>query len=123
MPQALIFDVFGTVVDWRGSITREIRSLANNKGIHLNAGQFANDWRSGYQPAMNRVRQGDLPWLNIDGLHRIILDDLKKKIWFRTSLRSRNRCVESLMAPTQTLARLSSWPETIEERLYHLTTI
>lgn len=79
MPKALIFDVFGTVVDWRGSITREIRSLAKDKGIRLNAGQFTNDWRSGYQPAMNRVRQGDLPWLNIDALHRIILDDLKKK--------------------------------------------
>ena len=79
MPKALIFDVFGTVVDWRGSITREIRSLAKDKGIRLNAGQFANDWRSGYQPAMNRVRQGDLPWLNIDALHRIILDDLKSK--------------------------------------------
>ena len=79
MVRALIFDVFGTVVDWRGSITREVRSLASEKGIRLNAGKFANDWRAGYQPAMQRVRQGDLPWLNIDALHRLILNELKQK--------------------------------------------
>ena len=76
MPKALIFDVFGTVVDWRGSITREARALAEQKGIQLNAGRFANEWRSGYQPAMDRVRKGELPWLNIDALHRLILDEL-----------------------------------------------
>ena len=79
MPKALIFDVFGTVVDWRGSITREVRALAQRKGIRLNAGKFANEWRSGYQPAMDRVRKGELPWLNIDALHRLILDELLPK--------------------------------------------
>tara|TARA_B110000483_G_scaffold238825_1_gene316175 strand:- start:3397 stop:4101 length:705 start_codon:yes stop_codon:yes gene_type:complete len=79
MPKALIFDVFGTVVDWRGSITREVRAIAECKRVHLNAGKFANEWRSGYQPAMDRVRKGDLPWLNLDALHRLILDELTKK--------------------------------------------
>lgn len=77
--KALIFDVFGTIVDWRGSITREVRAIAEVKGFQINAGKFANEWRSGYQPAMDRVRKGHLPWLNIDALHRLILDELAKK--------------------------------------------
>jgi 2-haloacid dehalogenase len=77
--QALTFDVFGTVVDWRGSIIREMKLLAREKNIEMDAGAFADGWRAGYQPAMQRVRSGDLPWMNIDALHRIILDDLLEK--------------------------------------------
>ncbi|MEY4729253.1 MAG: (S)-2-haloacid dehalogenase [Pseudomonadota bacterium] len=77
--QALTFDVFGTVVDWRGSIIREMKLLAREKNITIDAAAFADGWRAGYQPAMQRVRSGDLPWMNIDALHRIILDDLLKK--------------------------------------------
>jgi 2-haloacid dehalogenase len=74
--KALVFDVFGTVVDWRGSITREARTLGTKIGMKLNPGKFANDWRGGYAPAMDRVRKGELPWMNIDQLHRLILDEL-----------------------------------------------
>ena len=74
--KALVFDVFGTVVDWRGSITREARTLGAKIGAKLNPGKFANDWRGGYAPAMDRVRKGELPWMNIDQLHRLILDEL-----------------------------------------------
>lgn len=76
---ALVFDVFGTVVDWRGSITREGRALGERKGIKFNWARFANAWRAGYRPAMDRVRNGDLPWMNIDQLHRVILDELLAK--------------------------------------------
>ena len=54
--QALTFDVFGTVVDWRTSIIREGQILAANKGFDVNWGEFAEQWRGGYGPAMNRVR-------------------------------------------------------------------
>jgi len=74
--KALTFDVFGTVVDWRSTIIDEVTSFAQKKEITINATRFADDWRAGYQPAMQRVRKGDLPWLNIDALHRLILDDL-----------------------------------------------
>ena len=74
--KALTFDVFGTVVDWRSTIIQEITLLARSKQIAINAAQFADDWRAGYKPAMDRVRKGDLPWLNIDALHRLILDEL-----------------------------------------------
>lgn len=79
MAKALIFDVFGTVVDWRGSITREVRRVAEEKNLRINPGRFANEWRGGYAPAMDKVRRGELPWLNIDSLHRMILDELIKK--------------------------------------------
>jgi len=72
--KALTFDVFGTVVDWRGSITREGHKLAKELGIRADWSAFADAWRAGYQPAMQEVRSGRLPWTNIDGLHRRILD-------------------------------------------------
>ncbi|MFN0304598.1 MAG: haloacid dehalogenase type II [Burkholderiales bacterium] len=74
--KALTFDVFGTVVDWRGSIIREAAALAAKKKLKLDAAAFADAWRAGYQPAMHRVRTGELPWTRIDDLHRMILDAL-----------------------------------------------
>ncbi len=74
--KALTFDVFGTVVDWRGSIIREVESLAAKKRLPLDAAAFADAWRAGYQPAMHRVRTGVLRWTRIDDLHRMILDSI-----------------------------------------------
>ena len=76
---ALVFDVFGTVVDWRGSIIREGQLLGKRKGIDVDWVAFADAWRGGYQPAMQRVRSGQIPWVNIDGLHRLILNDLLRQ--------------------------------------------
>ena len=74
--KAMTFDIFGTVVDWRGSIIQEGRKVWSAKGVDVDWEQFAADWRAGYEPAMRRVRTGGLPWMNIDALHRLILDDL-----------------------------------------------
>jgi len=74
--RALVFDVFGTVVDWRGSIIAELEALGRAKGIAGDWPRFVDDWRRGYQPAMQRVRSGELPWTNIDGLHRMVLDEV-----------------------------------------------
>ena len=73
-PRALVFDVFGTVVDFRGSIVREVDALAAGKGLSVDAPAFVDAWRDGYAPAMHRVRIGELPWQRIDALHRLILD-------------------------------------------------
>ena len=70
--RALVFDVFGTVVDWRSSVAAEVRAL----GWPVDPPAFADAWRAGYAPAMQSVREGRLPWTNIDGLHRRILDGL-----------------------------------------------
>lgn len=74
--EALTFDVFGTVVDWRTSIIREGVQLSKQRGFSVDWAAFADAWRGGYEPAMNRVRRGQLPWTKIDGLHRIILKHL-----------------------------------------------
>jgi 2-haloacid dehalogenase len=76
MPKALAFDVFGTVVDWRTSIIRELEEFGQAHGVDADWAAMADGWRSGYAPAMNRVRKGELPWTRIDDLHRLILDDL-----------------------------------------------
>jgi 2-haloacid dehalogenase len=75
-PQALAFDVFGTVVDWRSSIIRELEAFGRKHGLQQDWPSFADKWRAGYVPAMDRVRRGELPWMKIDDLHRMILDGL-----------------------------------------------
>ena len=70
--RALTFDVFGTVVDWYGTVAAEVARI----GLPTDGPRFALDWRAGYRPAMQQVRSGALPWTNIDGLHRRILDGL-----------------------------------------------
>jgi 2-haloacid dehalogenase len=74
--KALAFDVFGTVVDWRSSIIAEGEALGRTKGFKIDWAKFADAWRAGYAPAMNRIRKGELPWTRIDTLHRMILDTL-----------------------------------------------
>ena len=74
--KALAFDVFGTVVDWRGGIIHEAAAFGAEHGIDADWARFADSWRAGYRPAMERVRSGELPWLKIDDLHRLILDNL-----------------------------------------------
>ena len=59
--EALTFDVFGTVVDWRGTITREGSRIGAEKGIDADWAEFADAWRGGYEPAMRRVRWGSVP--------------------------------------------------------------
>jgi 2-haloacid dehalogenase len=72
--KALVFDVFGTVVDWRTSVAAEVQELAKRKGFSIDGPKFADAWRAGYAPSMNRVRSGDLPWTKLDALHRMTLD-------------------------------------------------
>jgi len=76
MVKALLFDVFGTVVDWRGSIIAEGREWGRRKKLEVDWAAFADRWRAGYAPAMDKVRKGEMPWTRIDDLHRMILDEL-----------------------------------------------
>lgn len=71
-PRILAFDIFGTVVDWHGSIVREVSA----RWPQLDADGFALAWRAGYQPAMEAVRSGGRGFVKLDVLHREILDGL-----------------------------------------------
>ena len=73
---ALTFDVFGTVVDWRTGIVCDGEELGRAKGIDLDWTAFADAWRALYQPAMQRVRSGEIDWCVLDDLHRMNLDEL-----------------------------------------------
>src|ERR1700730_18657072 len=68
--QALIFDVFGTLTDWRRSIAREAQSILGPLGHKLDWLAFADAWRGEYQPAMEEIRSGRAPFCKLDALHR-----------------------------------------------------
>ena len=104
LPKILAFDVFGTVVDWHGSIAAEVARL--QLGIDPNA--FASAWRDGYKPAMARVRSGELGWTKIDDLHRLILDQVLDQ--FGVDSLSEAQKVDLNLV----WHRLHPWPDTVE---------
>ena len=73
---ALLFDVFGTVVDWRSGVVRDGRKLGEERDLDVDWAAFADAWREEYQPSLERVRRGEIAWRNLDALHRESLDDL-----------------------------------------------
>lgn len=76
MIRALAFDVFGTVVDWRSSVIAQLTEFGRRNQVAADWVRFADDWRAGYVPAMDRVRRGELPWTRLDDLHRARLAEL-----------------------------------------------
>jgi len=102
--QVLAFDIFGTVVDWHGSIVREVQSLYPT----VDANAFALAWRAGYQPAMARVRSGELGWTRIDELHRLILEQLLVQFGL-THLSEAER-----VHLNRVWHRLEAWPDSVE---------
>ena len=72
--QALVFDVFGTLVDWRSGVAREARAALGARGPSIDGEAFADAWRAQYQPVMEEVRSGRLPFSRLDELHRRGLD-------------------------------------------------
>jgi len=75
-PVAIVFDTFGTVVDWRTSLIADLTAYGEKRGIRGDWAGLVDAWRAAYRPSMNRVRQGELPWTKLDDLHRMSLDRL-----------------------------------------------
>ena len=105
--KALTFDVFGTVVDWHGSVAREVRDLARAKGLRVNAAKFAKEWRAGYRPAMDRVRRGEAPFQKIDAIHRAILEEVLQR--FKATTLSEEEKAHLNLA----WHRLKPWPDAV----------
>jgi 2-haloacid dehalogenase len=74
--EALLFDVFGTVVDWRTSLIRQLQQFGREQGVSADWATLADDWRAEYEPAMNAVRTGTRGWTSLEQLHRESLDGL-----------------------------------------------
>jgi 2-haloacid dehalogenase len=104
---ALLFDVFGTVVDFRGSILRECRAFGRERGLRVNWAKFVDAWRAGYWPATDRVERGELPWTRADDLHRMILDELLVR--FRIEGLSEQQKAHL----NRVWHRLRPWPDTV----------
>ncbi len=73
---ALVFDTFGTVVDWRGSLIAELTAFGREREIAADWTGLVDAWRAAYAPSMDRVRRGELPWTRLDDLHRATLERL-----------------------------------------------
>lgn len=101
--KVLAFDVFGTVVDWHGSVMREVESL--NLGV--DADRFALAWRAGYMPAIRKVLSGELDWTSIDGLHRMILDELLESFDITDLTEGERRSLNLVWH------RLHPWPDSV----------
>jgi 2-haloacid dehalogenase len=101
--RVLAFDVFGTVVDWHGSIVREMQS----RYPQVDADAFALAWRAGYQPAMQRVRSGELGWTLIDDLHRMILDALLPRFGLAHMAEAERQHLNRIWH------RLDAWPDAV----------
>ena len=101
--KVLAFDVFGTVVDWHGSIVREMQALYPQ----VDANAFALAWRVGYQPAMHRVRSGELGWTLMDDLHRMILEALLPRFGLAHLTEDERRDLNKVWH------RLAAWPDAV----------
>jgi len=81
--EALVFDVFGTVVDWRGSIIRQGEAFSARSGVELDWPTMADRWRAGYRPTMDKIASGAMPWTRFHTFNRVLLDDLVRELGIR----------------------------------------
>jgi 2-haloacid dehalogenase len=106
--KACVFDVFGTVVDWRSSVIAETTNRGQAKGLNINWVEFTDRWRLGYAPAMDKVRKGEIPWTNLDDLQRMILEDLLKQY------KIEGLSEEEKVNWAHAWRRLKPWPDSVE---------
>jgi 2-haloacid dehalogenase len=107
--KALVFDVFGTVVDWRTSVIREIQATAVSEALEgIDAPAMADDWRAGYPRVMQETRDEKRPFATIDTLHRAILDeDLAPKHHLETLTEAARDHLN------RAWHRLDAWPDSV----------
>ena len=109
--KACVFDVFGTLVDWRGGVAREAAAFLQRHGRSAQeAGTFADAWRARYQPAMERVRSGERAFMKLDMLHRENLEEVLSEFGIDRAQ------VQAAELDDLNLAwhRLDPWPDTVE---------
>jgi len=106
--KALVFDTFGTVVDWRASVIAEGVAWGKAKDLNIDWAEFADRWRLGCKPAMDKIRKGEIPWTRLDDVHRMILEDLLKE--FKIA----GLTEEEKVSWTHVWRRLKPWPDSVD---------
>src|SRR5262245_19878982 len=104
-PKAFFFDVFGTLVDWRTSIARESEAILKPLGHALDWLAFADAWRAQYQPAMEEIRSGRMPFCRLDVLHRHNLERILPQ--FKVS----GLAEDTMRHLNMAWHRLDGWPD------------
>src|SRR5437763_8699089 len=106
--KVLAFDVFGTVVDWRGGVAAEMAAIAKERHLTIDARAFADAWRSKYLPYLNRIRSGEMPWQVLDDVHRASLQELASEL----SLQSLTEA--DLDRLVHAWHQLPPWPDSVD---------
>lgn len=106
-PVAIVFDTFGSVVDWRSSLIADLTAYGATRGITADWPALVDAWRAAYQPSMARVRSGELPWTKLDNLHRASLDKLVAEFGIK------GFSEEDLVHINLGWHRLHAWPDSI----------
>ena len=107
--EAFLFDVFGTCVDWRRGIAREVAKKAAEKGLSIDSFAFADAWRALYQPRMEEIRSGRRDYADLDVLHRENLDATLDAFGFAEKFDEEERA-----ALNRAWEKLPPWPDVIE---------
>jgi len=106
-PVAIVFDTFGSVVDWRGSLIADLTAFGKQRGITADWPALVDAWRAAYHPSMDRVRKGLEPWTKLDGLHRASLDRLVAEFGIK------GLTEQDLVHINLGWHRLNGWPDSV----------
>lgn len=107
LPKVIVFDVFGSVVDWRSSLIADLSAYGASRGIAADWAGLVDAWRAAYHPGMDRVRKGELPWTKLDNLHRMSLDKLVADFGIK------GLTEEDLVHINKGWHRLNPWPDSV----------
>lgn len=105
--KVLAFDVLGTVADWRSSLVAEGEAFGRAKGLKVDWAAFMEAWQATYGPSMNKVRTGELPWTNLDDLHRMAFEDMLRRF------RIEGITEEDKTDLNRVWRRLDPWPDAV----------
>jgi 2-haloacid dehalogenase len=111
LPKALVFDVFGTCVDWHGSIIREGKAFNRERGWDIDWLGLVEAWRGAYQPNLSKVRSGEIAWTKLDDLHMGALKELLPRFMGKTPKRAIKAA--DLDHINRMWHRLKGWPDAV----------
>jgi 2-haloacid dehalogenase len=106
-PVVIVFDTFGTVVDWRGSLIDDLTAFGRTRGIQADWPALIDAWRAAYRPSMDRVRSGEVAWTRLDDLHRGSLDRLVAEFGIK------GLTEQDLVHINLGWHRLNPWPDSV----------